>query len=179
MRQETKVRDYMTTDGEGTERERDKITSNNAAFIFNGGYLLHRVCWDGETFRGIIKQCEKYLKVNYGVCTAVFNGYGKMSIKDHEHLKRLKNQQGSADVLVFKEGTVHSSREELLSNLWNKEQLIKLLASHLVTQGQQVLNCEEDANTQIVREAIDVACRKEDITVVAEDTDILVLLLYF
>ena len=174
MRQETKVKDYVTTDGEGTERERDIITSNNAAFIVDGGYLLHRVFWDGETFRDIIKQYEKYLKVSYGVCTVVFDGYGKMSIKDHDHLRRLNSQQASADVLVFEEGTVHYSREEFLSNTKNKEQLIKLLASHFVTQGHQVLNCEEGADTQIVTEALDVACRKENVTVVAEDTDILV-----
>ena len=102
-----------------------------------------------------------------------------MSAKDHEHLRRLNSQQESADVFVFEEVTVHYSREEFLSNTKNKEQLIKLLASHFVTQGHQVLNCEEDADTQIVREALDVACRKEKVTVVDEDTDILVLLLYF
>ena len=31
------------------------------------------------------------------------------------------------------------------------------------------LNCKENADTQIVREALDVACRKENVTVVAED----------
>ena len=55
MRQEAKVKDYVTTDEEGTERERDIITFNNVAFIVDGGYLLHRVFWDGETFRNIIK----------------------------------------------------------------------------------------------------------------------------
>ena len=179
MRQETKVKDYMTTDGKGTERERDIITSNNAAFTVDGGYLLHRVFWDGATFRDITKQYEKYLKVNYGVCTVVFDAYGKMAIKDHKHLRRLNSQQTSENVLVFEEGTVHYSKEKFLSNTKNKEQLIKLLASHFVTQGHQVLNCEEDADTQIVREALEVACRKENITVVAEDIDILVLLLYF
>lgn len=179
MRQETKGKDAVTTDGEGTERERDRITSNNASFIVDGGYLLHRVFWNGETFRDIAKQYEKYLKVNYGVCTVVFDGYGKMSIKDHEHSRRLNGQQPSADVLVFEEGTVHHSREEFLSNTKNKEQLIKLLTSHFVTQGHKVLNCEEDADTHIMRAALDVACRKENVTVVAEDTDILVMLLYF
>ena len=101
-----------------------------------------------------------------------------MSAKDHEHIRRLNSQQESADVFVFEEVTVHYSREEFLSNTKNKEQLIKLLASHFVTQGHQVLNCEEGADTQIVTEALDVACRKENVTVVAEDTDILVLLLY-
>lgn len=50
MRQETKVKDYVKTDGERTERERDIITFNNADFIVHGGYLLHRAFWDGETF---------------------------------------------------------------------------------------------------------------------------------
>ena len=179
MRQETKVKDYVTTDGEGTERERDIITSNNAAFIVDGEYLLHRVFWDGETFRDIIKQYEKCQKVSYEVCTVVFGGYGKMSIKDHQHLRRLNSQKASADVLVFEEGTAHYSREEFLRNTKSKEQRIKLLASHFVTQVHQLLNCEEDADTKIVREALDIACRKENVTIVAGDTDILVLLLCF
>ena len=102
-----------------------------------------------------------------------------MSIKDHEHLRRLNSQQSSADVLAFEKGTVHYSSEEFLSKTKNKEQLIKLLRSHFVTQGHQVLNCEEDADIKIVREALDIACRKENVTVMAEETDILVLLLYF
>ena len=83
-----------------------------------------------------------------------------MSIKNHEHL-RLNRQQASADVIVFEEGTVHYSRQEFLSNTKNKEQLIRLLASHFAAQGHQVLNCEEDVNTQIVREALDVAAEKK------------------
>ena len=110
----------MKTDGEGTERERD-ITFSNADFIVHGGYLLHRVFWDGETFRDIIKQFEKYLKVCYRVCNVVSDGYGKMAIKDHEHLRRLNSQQASADVLVFEEGTVHYSWEEFLSSTKNKK----------------------------------------------------------
>ena len=39
--------------------------------------------------------------------------------------------------------------------------MIRLLASHFVAQGHQVLNCEEDVNTQIVREALDVAAEKK------------------
>ena len=42
-----------------------------------------------------------------------------------------------------------------------------------------MLICEGDADTQIVGEAIGLACNKENVTVFAEDTDILILLLYF
>ena len=38
------------------------------------------------------------------------------------------------------------------------------MASHFVTQGHQVMKCKENADTQIVREALDV-----NFTVVAED----------
>ena len=102
----------MTINGEGTEKEMDIRTSNNASFIGNGGYLLHRAFWDDETFRDKIKQYGKYQKVNYWVYTVVFYGYGKMSIKYYENLKRLKSQQASAYVLVFEEGAIHYSRKK-------------------------------------------------------------------
>ena len=39
MRLETKVKDYVTTDGEGTERERDIITSLSMMDIYSIGYF--------------------------------------------------------------------------------------------------------------------------------------------
>lgn len=66
--------------------------------------------------------------------------------------------------------------EEFLANGKNKEQLIKLLSVALTQDGHQVIVCEGDADTQIVFEAIDLARNKENVTVFAEDMDILILL---
>ena len=85
----------------GLKVKGDIITSNHAAFIVDGGYLLLRVFWDGETFRDIIKQYEKYLKVNYGVCTVVFDGYRKDVYKRPRAFKKVKQPTGKCRCTCF------------------------------------------------------------------------------
>ena len=71
------------------------------------------------------------------------------------------------------------SREDFLSNGHNKQQLISLLAKRLREEGHTVRECESDADTKIVDAALKVARLGQIVTVVADDTDILILLLYF
>ena len=49
----------------------------------------------------------------------------------------------------------------------------------LTQDGHQVIVCEGDPDTQIVGEAIDLACKIENFTVFSKDTDLLILLMYF
>ena len=84
-----------------------------------------------------------------------------------------------ADVLADENINVLHSREEFLSNSNNKHQLIKLLAKHFRGDCHTVIEYEGDRYTQIVAPAFDVSCQKQDVIVVADNTDVLVLLLYF
>ena len=54
---------------------------------------------------------------------------------------------------------------------------MKLLTNSL-SEVHHVINCEGDADTQIVKEALDFVREGREVTVVADDTDILVLLLH-
>ena len=49
--------------------------------------------------------------------------------------------------------TVHDTREEFSCNTRNKAQLIKLLSQYLKEDGHTVMNCEDDAETQIFKAA--------------------------
>ena len=49
--------------------------------------------------------------------------------------------------------TVHNTREEFLRNNRHKAQSIKLLSQYHKEDGHIVINCEDDADTQIVEAA--------------------------
>ena len=44
--------------------------------------------------------------------------------------------------------------------------------------GNNVINCEEDADTAIVRIALDSVLQKTPVIVIAEDTDVFVMLVH-
>ena len=91
----------------------------------------------------------------------------------------MQSHQTCADVKVTEDTSVRQSREDFLSNTKNKEQLIHFLSRDFRESGHKVIQCEEDADTQIVDAALDIACIGKVVTVVADDSDVLVLLVYF
>ena len=73
---------------------------------------------------------------------------------------------------------VFHAREDFLSNNGNKMQIIRLLSEQLQKEDHKVTNCDVDADTNIVDAALDIICDNNIATVVAEDTNILILLVY-
>ena len=59
------------------------------------------------------------------------------------------------------------------------QQLIKLLAKHFRGGDHTVIEFEGDEDTQIVTSALVISCQKQRVILVAHDTNILGLLLYF
>ena len=109
----------------------------------------------------------------------MFDGYKSKITKDHEHERRTLKHQTCAEVLVKEDTNVYHPREEFLKNEKNKEQLIKCLARYLRDDGHTVIECEGDADTHIIEAALDIVCQGKDVTVVADDTDIFIMLLYY
>ncbi|KAJ8882390.1 hypothetical protein PR048_014197 [Dryococelus australis] len=70
-----------------------------------------------------------------------------------------------------------TTQADFLSNHHNKERLITLFFRHLETAGIEVCNSEGDADTLIVKRALELASLGNNVTVVASDTDIAVMLL--
>ena len=73
---------------------------------------------------------------------------------------------------------VHKDQHILLSNEKNKSQSIHLFSGHLCSRGFSALQSEWDADSLIVKCALYIASSGHETTVVADDTDILVLLLH-
>ena len=68
-------------------------------------------------------------------------------------------------------------QEELVRNASNKERLIALISSELKNEGCIPIVCDGDAYLIIAQTAISLSV-KTTVTVIVEDTDLLVLLLY-
>ena len=71
------------------------------------------------------------------------------------------------------------SQHIFLSNDHNKSRFIDLLSEHLVNAGHQVKKSNDDADTLIVSTTIDMAIAGKNVITVADDTDVLVMLLHF
>ena len=72
----------------------------------------------------------------------------------------------------------HVVQETFLSNKGNKNQFILLLSHYLVSDGRTVHTSTGDADTMIVSCALEIANNGMEVNVVADDTDVLILLMY-
>ena len=68
-------------------------------------------------------------------------------------------------------------KDVFLRNSHNKMELIRILRDRFSLSGISIEQSQGDAGVSIVRKALDFATTK-DVNVVADDTDILVLLMY-
>ena len=141
---------------------------------------MHRVKWRGKgTYKDVAEEYSKYITSKYNKCTLVFDGYSSVpSIKDHEPGSR--KGKSAADIKLFETMTSHPKQHEFLANDRNKSQFIDLLKQYLSQDGQNVKQSEYDANTSTVKAALDHSLAHSGYvtTVVADDTDTLVLLLH-
>lgn len=96
-----------------------------------------------------------------------------------EQLRR-SNRYGKCPTVDVNEGIfVTFSQERFLSNSRNKSQLIAMLSPYSKNDGNKVINCPSDADTTICETALTLASSGEkEVTLVADDTDILVMLIY-
>ncbi|KAG1705779.1 4-hydroxy-2-oxoglutarate aldolase, mitochondrial [Nymphon striatum] len=152
----------------------------NALHVLDGGALLHKVRWSTSvTYREVCDLYVNHIKSKYGIGTIVFDGYmdGPFT-KDHEHARRSLNKRRCADVQCDLSTKVNLKQDVFLSSITNKSRLIDMLSTYLIKSGNKVIKCDEDADTEIVRCALYVAETGRKVNVVADDTDVALLLLY-
>ena len=106
----------------------------------------------------------------------VFDGYeGGPSIKDNTHQRRGHNIH---PVVKFTAETEFSGKKEhFQSRNCNKQQFINLVSSKLRIMGCNVIQAPGDADVIIVKTAVESA-NLYSTTLIGEDTDLLILLLY-
>jgi hypothetical protein len=158
--------------------------AKDSAYVLDGGCLLHQVKWPPKnaSYRDIADTYMSYVYRNCGndgrQVTIIFDGYGNgPSTKDHEHLRRT-GKTSAPNITVEECNTVSHNQETFLSNEHNKDQLIKLLMRSFSAAGHTVIQASDDADCDIARAALSRAKNNRVVVVTADDTDILVLLLY-
>ena len=111
----------------------------------------------------------RFLKINI----IVFDGYNK-STKDATRASR--SGKSSEVVEIGEDNPCPSDGTEFLNNYKNKERFINNLANILQVNGFEVILCPSDADTTIVKTALEIV--GESVTVLADDTDIMILLIH-
>jgi len=141
--------------------------------------LLHRIPWKhGESYGDIAQSYADFTIRHYGsATTVVFDGYDEgPSIKDNTHERRGQNVH---PIVSFTAETEFSGKkEEFLSRDVNKQRLIQMISDELRERDCTVVNSIGDADVDIVKAAVE-ASRLHTTTLIGEDTDLLVLLLYY
>ena len=131
----------------------------------------------GSTYGSIANQASSFVIKHYGKATVVFDGYEGPSIKDCTHQRRRRTSNyGNVDVTEQRKFV--GKKDEFLQSTHNKQQIIRLITEELRQRKCNVIQAEDDADVEIAKAAVTMAQFKST-TVIGEDTDLLVLLLYY
>lgn len=132
--------------------------------VVDGGALLWCCNWKfNESFADILKRYVTFLS-SLKVDIVVFDGYC-VSTKDSTHNKREKS---SNTIEIHENNLCPADRTSFLSNHTNKASFVEWLASNLKEAGFVIFLCPADADTTIVKVAIE---QNESVNVYADDTD--------
>ena len=143
-------------------------------FLMVGPFFIGLKWAKKATYKDVAKQYVRYVRSKYRQTCIVFDGYQQgPSIKDHEHQRRIGKI--CADIQLKESLKARNNQEAFLSNERNKSQFIVLLTQYLKEDGQIVHNSTGDADTMIIKCALEFAIRRNEVNVVADDTDVLII----
>lgn len=136
-------------------------------YVLDGGSLVHRLA---QSYADCTTR-------NYGKATVVFGGYSKdPSIKNNTHQRHGANTH---PIVNFNAETEFVGRkDDFLSRSCNKQRLIDLMTVELEKKGCTIINALGDADVDIVKAAVK-ASEHQLTTLIGEDTDLPILLLYY
>ena len=129
-----------------------------STLVIDGGWLHYIVKWEQhQTWQEIANSYLSYVQY-LGRCSqkiiVVFDGYNRSS-KDHDHIRRTKNS--CCNLQIRPDMFNWTPRAKFLDNTHNKSELIHLLSSTFRKHHITVEQCDNDADTSIVREALAAA----------------------
>ena len=128
-----------------------------------GGMLLHSVTYAWMKGSSFGKITDAYVTYANNLLThsdhknllIVFDGYGESSTKDHAHVQR---SPITSLEIVFHEGTIFDSiKNVFLSNDINKQRFVNMISDKGRSNGHTTINCEADADLQIVSAGLNAA----------------------
>jgi len=113
----------------------------------------------------------------------IFDRYGKHSIKSHERQRRAKGSK--SDEYVLNSNTILPAKDVIMRSDVNKSALIQFMCDANRTNPQLQLigdDCEyhhEEADVKIISYLLKLSPQRKHIQILADDTDIFVLLVFF
>lgn len=110
----------------------------------------------------------------------VFDSYNVATTKEPEQKRRKLMKACAPDTIISDATPVPQDKSAFLANKKNKQALIDLLGKKLQEEDITVQHAGEegDADVLVVKEALKIAESSEKVVVMADDTDILVLLIH-
>lgn len=159
------------------EQKYEDFDRTNSTIVIDGGMLLHRFLWPrGNTFDSVASAYATFVQKSWGNRVhVVFDGYSVMSTKGSEQDRR-KQKKGCIDYEFTPSMVPQISQDTFLTSSKNKTQLIALLCEHFDRHDISWTRCESDADTEIVRTAIQKSSQSDKVIIICEDTDVLVIL---
>ena len=135
----------------------DLTSQSCSSLAVDGGWLLYMTKWEQcQTWKETANSHLRYMQ-NLGrrwKITVVFDGYNS-SPKDHDHIRHTKN--ACCDIQIRPDMKSLTPKAKFLDNTHNKRALIHLLASTFQEHHIAVEQCDNDADTSIVRAALAAA----------------------
>ena len=152
---------------------------NTDMYVLDGGSLLHRLPWNrGDSYKKIVRTYADLVRKYGNTATIVIDGYQNgATIKDNVHSHR-GHVSSRPTVSLTPDAEFRGRKSEFLSVTSNKQTLINLMADELQAEGCHVVHAKGDADVDIVKAAV-LAAESKPTTLIGEDTDLLVLLLYY
>ena len=143
-------------------------------YVLDGGSMSQRLPWPNSIW--FINLCQLYIQFihrHFKNVFVVFDGYSSdPSTKDETHQRRIGTEVG-VNVDFTGSMILKMKKKTFLRNLKNKRKFINLLSSEITKEGILVKQSVGDADYDIVMSAL---AHTKPVVVVADDTDILILL---
>ena len=117
----------------------------------------------------MLGQYNSLLRTKYGLCYVVFGGYEEQSNRCHEHNLHQTGNLSAAIIVIAENAQAHRDQPAFFSNEMNETNFISLLTTH------EVSRCDADV---LVCSALEFAQNGQTVTVVVENTGVLILLVY-
>ena len=143
--------------------------------VTDGGWLLNRVHWKKiTTFGAVYSQYLDYVSEHFEPSVVIFNRY-RNSTKDRrqQSSKKRKNK-----ISINPDIQTTSNQDTFFANVEDKVSFIGELSLWLENERHSVLCCSADTDTAVVAKAMNLCKNKQPVTIVANDTGILVMLIY-
>ena len=152
--------------------------TGQSQYVLDGASLVHRIPWQrGTTYNDICRLYTNYVTRRYGQAIIVLDGYHEeLSTKDGAHERRTGGR-ACPTVDFTRDMIMKSKKEDLLSNKYNKQRVIRMLGQSLEYVGCETCHAKGDADVLIVETTVQSAMSCET-TLVGDDTDLLVLLCF-